>query len=336
MERNQEENKKKNNVLKYLIIIIAIAILGVGGYFGYKALTGKDNEPGKKETVKPNITPLLYEVTKEGSNNKMYLFGSIHVANNSDLVFPEYVINAYNNSHYFACEFDSVAYNSNQEKLVESALKMLYQDGTTIKDHLTEKTYNKLVEFLTQKKSYVNLYEQYKLYFFVSLLSNLMAQDAKLSAESGIDNYFETKAYEDKKTVLEVESFDFQLNLFEEFPDELYELMINEAIDNYDKSVTELQGLYNAWKQGNALDLIKYSDDDIKVLDSYTKKQKEYIEDYNKKLIDNRNNGMLKTAMEYFNNNQDVFFMVGALHIVGDTGLAKQLEKNGYIVRQVN
>ena len=98
------------------------------------------------------------------------------------------------------------------------------------------------MDFLTKKNAYINVYEQYKLYFFVSLLSNLMAQDAKINATGGVDDYFEQKAYEDKKTVLEVESYDYQMNLFEEFPDELYDLMLSEEIDNYEESVAGLQG----------------------------------------------------------------------------------------------
>ena len=321
-------------------IILGIIIIGVGTYFWFfdKNLdsNNKTNETSDKNEIKSTITPLLYEVTKEGSSNKMYLFGSIHLANKSDLVFPKYVMDAYNNSHYLACEFDGVAYAKNQEKVMADAMKMLYQDGTTIKDHLSEKTYNKLVDFLTKKNAYINVYEQYKLYFFVSLLSNLMAQDAKINATGGVDDYFEQKAYDDKKTVLEVESYDYQMNLFEEFPDELYDLMLSEEIDNYEESVAGLQGLYNAWKSGNADDLLKYNDEDMENQDTYTEQQKKYVENFNKKLFDERNNSMLQKAIGYFNNNQDVFSMVGALHIVGDTGLAKQLGQSGFIVKQVS
>ena len=339
MENNFEQNHKNNNVTKIVITVFLIVIIGVGGFFGYRALTKKKSEPEKpqeKQKVESKITPLLYEVTKDGSNNKMYLFGSIHIANKEDLVFPEYVMNAYNNSHYLACEFDGVAYNSDQQKVIEDAMKMLYQDGTTIKDHLSEKTYNKLVEFLQKKNAYVNIYEQYKLYFFVSLFTSLTAQDSKINATGGVDDYFEKKAHEDKKTILEVESYDFQIGLFDEFPDELYELILEDSIDNYDESVKELQNLYNAWKSGNEQDLLKYGSEDMKVDESYTDQQKKYAKKFNKKLIDERNEGMLKKAIEYFNNDQDVFYMVGALHIVGEKGLANQLKQKGFIVKQVN
>ena len=319
----------KNNKIKLAIIVVAVIVLVIGGFFGYKALTC--NKDKKNE-----ISPLLYEVTKEGSNNKMYLFGSIHVTNKADMVFPEYVMKAYNDSHYLACEFDSIAYMENQEKVVEDAMKMLYQDGTTIKDHLNEDTYNKLVDFLTKKESYANAFDRYKPYFFVSLFSNLIAKDAKIGMVGGVDEYFETKAHEDKKTILEVESYDYQINIFEELSDEFYDLVIMDEINNYDESVEALKELYNAWKSGNEENLIKYGNEELESEDSYTDLQKSYIEDFNKKLIVERNNGMVKKAIDYFNKDQDVFFMVGALHIVGDTGLAKQLKEQGFNVKKVS
>ena len=79
-----------------------------------------------------------------------------------------------------------------------------------------------------------------------------------------------------------------------------------------------------------------FSDDDIDIEDSYTDEQKKQIEDYNKKVIDERNTFMANKLIEYFNNNQDVFYMVGALHLVGDKGIAHQLQEKGYTVKQLN
>lgn len=326
------KNRKKRR-LNIFIVIFLLGVLLVGGYFGYQFF---NKEKSGEENLKSNITPLLYEVTKEGSSNKMYLFGSIHVANKSDLVFPEYILNAYKNSHYLACEVDLIAYQEDQEKVLTSAMEMIYSDDTTIKDHLSETTYNKLVDFLTKKNMYNNLYEMYKPFFFSSLISNAMANDSKLDGENGIDNYFLKKAKEDNKTIIEVESFESQLDLLMSFSDKLYDLMLSEEIDNYDESVTQIAKLYEAWKKGNATDLLNYATDDMEVLDSYTKEQKKMVKEYNQKLVSERNEEMTKKAIEYFNNNQDVFFMVGALHIIGDNGLVNGLTEKGFTVKAVN
>ena len=323
----------RNKIIKITSIIIVTLVIIIGGIFLYDKI--KKNNSTEIVVEKEKITPLLYEVTKEGSNNKMYLFGSIHVANVSDFEFPKYVMDAYNNSHYLACEFDIIAFQNDQEKLLEQVTGLLYQDGTTIKDHLDKDAYEKLVNFLKEKNNYNELYEQYKPAFLESIITLQMSKDANINTNEGIDDYFLTKAKEDKKNILEVESADFQFNLSNNFSDKLYSLMFKEAIDEYDNSINELKDLYQAWKDGNEELLLKTLDDDMEIKKEYTKEEIKLIEDYNKKMLDDRNDGMTKKAIEYFNNDQDVFFMVGAAHIITDTGLVNSLQENGFTVKQI-
>ena len=337
--------KKKDKIIYLLIGLIIVLSIGLGTYYfltrnnnsnGNNSSNDVPKETEKENTKKEEITPLLYEITKEGSNNKIYLFGSIHAANLKDVAFPKYLLDAYNNSHYVACEADIVAYQENTALVLADTLKLLYPDTSTIKDHLTEETYNKLVNFLKEKNLYTTLYDIYQPFFFESLVSNALIEDAKLDATEGIDYYFLTKAKKDNKKILEVESMAFQIDLALSFKDELYDLMLSELFDDYDKEVESLKILFEAWKKGNIDDLLKYADDDIDMKDNYTNEQKELVNDYNQKMVKERNIGMTNKLIEYFNNNQDVFYMVGTLHLIGDDGIANLLTKEGFTVKQIN
>ena len=92
---------------KKIIIVILILLIGLlGSYFVYNHFFDKNNnEPKEEEKTMKDITPLMYEVTKEGSNSKIYLFGSIHFAEISKLEFPKYVLDAYNNSNSVGSRF---------------------------------------------------------------------------------------------------------------------------------------------------------------------------------------------------------------------------------------
>lgn len=327
--------EKKNKTLRIIVILVTVVALLVGGFFGYKALSNNSKEIENKEERKEEIKPLLYEVTKEGSDNKIYLFGSIHATSGNELVFPDYILKAYNKSNYLACEFDIVEYSNDFEKSMNDVMKMKYQDNTTIKDHMNEENYNKMVEFLKEKGMYSEIYEVYRPVFFETLISQLAVEEAGLSAEEGVDDYFLKKAKKDKKEILEVESSDFQNNLFLESPDELYELIIVDVIDNYKENISLLKKVYEYWKKGNADKLLELDNEDIDIKDNYTEKQIEYINNYNKKIVDDRNDSMTEKVIEYFNDNKNVFFMVGDFHIIGENGVAKQLEKKGYTVKQV-
>ena len=66
------------------------------------------------------------------------------------------------------------------------------------------------------------------------------------------------------------------------------------------------------------------------------KGDKALVAEYNKLLLFDRNIGMANKLKEYFNDNKKVFYMVGAAHLVGDKGIAKLLENDGYNVKKVN
>ena len=317
-----EEKETKNKYLKLLIIIAVIVVLAVSGFFIYKAV--------KKEEKK--ITPLLYKVTKEGSTNEMYLFGSIHFAVDEDLIFPSYVTEAFEKSHYVACELD----NANVDT-IDMLERMQYQDGTTIKNHLKRETYEKLVSFLTAKSAYNSLYDQYNPAFMISLLSGLSAEEAVITDGDGVDATILKLAKEKNKEILEVETLQFQIDVLANMSDELYDIMINETIDSYQETIKLQKELYEAWKKGDADKIISIiNEEDIGIDDNYSDKLKAEIDMYNKRIIDYRNEDMGVKAIEYFNSDKDVFFMVGALHIIGDKGLITTLKNNGFTVTQVN
>ena len=54
-----------------------------------------------------------------------------------------------------------------------------------------------------------------------------------------------------------------------------------------------------------------------------------------KKMLDDRNDGMVKKCEEYLKT-KDVYFVVaGAAHMIGDKGICELLRKKGYKVEQV-
>ena len=98
----------------------------------------------KKEIVEPTAsnTPLLLEVTQEGSTNKLYLFGSIHASDESMYPLPEYVMKAYKNSDEIAVEFDLIEYMQDMSNQIESLAKFIIPDGKTVNDYLELEDYN--------------------------------------------------------------------------------------------------------------------------------------------------------------------------------------------------
>lgn len=310
-------------ILKTLLIILLIL-----------CVTGCGKKEEKKVEI-DYINPILYKVTKEGSDNIIYLFGSIHAADKSDLNFASYVMNAYNSSDYTAFEFDIVKYEKDLQKQIDDAKKLLNEDGSTLKDHVSEEQYNKIVNFLKEHNLYNSLYFSYKMVMIESLISSSTLKDAGLNQESGIDKYFINQSKKDKKEIFEIENSDFQMDLLADFSDELYLFMINDVIDNYDAEVEGLKKLYDAWKNGDYNSIIELAFDEYNY-DTLTDHEKEMIDEYTKTLLDNRNVNMTNIINDYFTNNKNVFVVVGIAHIIGDDGIVNQLSNMGYNVERVN
>lgn len=308
---------------KVLCLLFLIAVTLVSGC-----------RKGDQVILENGSTPLFYKISTDKSDTIIYLLGSIHAADATAYPLPEKITEAFNKSDYLAVEVDIVKLTEDFEAQFSLAQKMMYTDGTTIKDHIGEELYNSMVEVLKEKSSYSTLYDSYKPAFFESLFENEIINDANMNSNDGIDMYFLNVAKENNKEILEVESADFQYNLLLSFPDELGKINIQSYVDSYDESVEELISLYEAWKKGDITELeeMLFQEQDTE----YTEEQIKLIDDYNNALIIDRNYNMANILEKYFNEEKNVFCVVGLGHVIGKKGIVDLLEKKGYIVEKIS
>ena len=248
------------------------------------------------------------------------------------------IMDAYTSSDYLAVEFDIVSYMKNLGKQTEDLKVLLYSNGDTIKNHMNEDIYNKMVDYLTENKVYNKLYDMYKPAFFYSLVTEVASTKSGLDLDKGIDMYFLNLAHNENKNILELESSSYQYNLLASFSDRLYEVIISSMMLSEEASIQEFKDLYEAWLIGDGEKIAENSESEEEIdpeeFDDYSDVLLE-IETFNKKLVDDRNEAMLNKVDDYFKEDKKVFLVVGIAHIVGDKGIAKGLEEKGYNVSVV-
>lgn len=314
-------------ILKNLSLIVIVLTLFLAGC--QKKEVVKDDKPSVE-----NTTPLFYKISKEDSDINIYLLGSIHAANKGIYPLNDTIMSAYNKSDYLAVEVDTVALTSDFNLQVSLAQKMLYTDGTTIKDHIGEELYTKMVAKLKEKNSYNSMYDNYKPAFFESLFENAIIVDADMDANAGIDMHFLKLAKNTNKNILEIETAESQYDLLLSNPIELDKIMLESYVESYDESISEMKDLYNAWKKGNVEEL------EQKLMTTSTEElspeEIEMIENYNDALINNRNYTMTDALEKYFSEEKNVFCVVGVGHVIGDQGIISLMEQRGYNIEKLS
>lgn len=261
----------------------------------------------------------MWEV--KNNENTVYLIGSMHFADDSFYPLRSEFEEAFADADYLGVEIDlsKAADEANQKLTMDLGT---YQDGTTLKDHVSEDTYAKLGEILQQNGMESNAFDVFKPWVVEMTMTSLKTMDAGYEAAAGIDLYFIQKAMERKLPVIELESYESQLSMFNDFSKELQEKNLSAVLDNFDVLGEDMDQMGEIWKTGNDEQLLELTN-------SFSED-----EEYNKAMLIDRNMLMADKIDGYLKNgkNEEYFIVVGAAHYLGEHGIIKLLEDKGYTI----
>ena len=284
--------------------------------------------PNKK--TQQDSGAFFWEVA-DRDGKKLYLLGSIHVADDDIYPFSDVIVNAFNESSALAVEVDIDALEKDVQMQIEVLQYFMYDDGSTIEDHIDEELFERAKQYLVERDMYSETYLLLKPIFWAELLSQTAAEKTGLSFEKGVDMYFLKAAKKAKKDILEVESAVDQASAMATLSDNLQAFYLEDTLNNVGNLVKETLDLYELWKEADVEKLEKYvyNEDKKKALSD---EQLEVFNEFEKVMIVDRNKHMVEKAVEYINSGKTVFYVVGEAHMVGDSGLVNQLEMKGYKV----
>ena len=324
---------KKRILALLLVLLMSLSLFGCcietenrGNLFGTDA--------SEYDTTGSTVTPLLYKVTDE-NGNVAWLFGSIHVGLESYYPLPQYVIDAYNSSDALAVEVDIVAMERNIIGQIFYLRNLIYSDGTKISEHLPEDTYNRAVEILQENGMYNTALDVYMPSFWWSAIETISYEKIDAKAELGVDRHLLELAKEQKKEIREVESADFQYAMMGGFSEELQIMLLESAIAGYDDlEALKADGevMMQLWAEGDEQAFGAYLTEEVEFA---TEEEERLYNEYNNKLIVERNKSMAEYAIDALESGDEVFICVGAAHIVGPGAVADILQNAGYTVEIV-
>lgn len=276
-------------------------------------------------------TPALWKATDPETGNELYMLGTIHVVSEEKFKIPDYLMDVYNDSEAIAIECDARKLRDTVN-LQEYLSYQVLTDGTTIKDHISQKAYENGVEMLKELGMYNTLLDNYVPGFWISEIESLKLLKIKNISSEGVDWKFSDLADKDGKKIVEIENFEIQAKAITAYTDELADFMLSSEEDTpISEYAAEISKLYDAWAAGDP--------DKLAEIDDISGKLPEELKDdyaaYQDVMLHERNKNMADAAEGFLKDGKKYFFMVGTLHFAGADGVDDILTERGYTVERV-
>ena len=249
------------------------------------------------------------------SDASIYIGGTIHVLKPTDFPLNKTFHKAYNDSDkiYFEVDIDKVNSREFQEKATR---ELIYTDGQTLKDNISDKTYGLLEEFFINKGMHISMMQDFKPSMLV-LIMTVMELEALGFHSAGVDDFFYKLAKKDKKKVGALESIDDQLKFLVNMGKGEEDQLIRYTIKDLENTSQTMDKIKDMWCYAKMQQMQQYL---------LVPMRKEFPNLYQEMLVD-RNNNWLPIIKDMFKTKEKEFVLVGFLHLVGEDGLLQQLKE---------
>ncbi len=259
---------------------------------------------------------LLWKISGNDLAKPSYLFGTIHLLPEDQYFFTDKMHEALNATEVLALEASLDIPISEQIKM---AGDMIMPDGKSWKDYMTEEEYaavkSAFVDSLGMKEKKVEKYSKIRpVYVSGVVLSELLGKVKMYEQE------LSSMAKKSKKEIIGLETIQEQMEI-------VSAMSIEDQIEDLKSSTASMLRDYNEM-------LIAYTSQNLSELEKVGT-ESEGFDKIEAKLLTERNDKWI-IAMKGLLAKQSTFFAVGAMHLVGESGLIAQLKAAGYTVEAVN
>jgi uncharacterized protein YbaP (TraB family) len=301
----------KEKIMKSRLFVLIMLLVS--------SLTNIFSAPRFKKTSENNF---IWKV--KGAHNTVYVLGSVHMLPKSVYPLHQNIEKAYTDCDVVVVEADIS--NVNAGKLQQKIMQRGFYTGSkTIKDDLSPELYAKLEEYLEKEPMLaIDQVKRLKPWYAGMTIAGVKMMKMGMQSGQGLDLYFLNKAHKEQKKVMELESGEFQINLLSGLKMKTQQLFLESSLEEMTDEKKKIENMINYWLNGN----VEGIDKEI-VQESYKEKE---MRPLHKLLFDDRNDGMTKKILRYLKDKSGKNYLViaGAGHLVGKTGIIKQLKDNGY------
>jgi len=257
------------------------------------------------------------------ASNEVYILGSVHLMRDDAEAFSVVIEEAFAGSEIAVFEIDLGAEGS-----AEAALQMLsagaLPEGSSLTDVLSPETYELAAGRLAAAGLDLSTMQRMRPWMIATTVALEELQRAGYSPSGGVDRHFHRRAVDEGLSIQGLETVQAQLDLFRNLTPAQDEAFLVQTLNDLDTIIPMADELIGYWRAGRIEELAEL------LADGYDE-----FPDLFTKLVIDRNRSWLPAIEELLAGSQQAFVVVGALHVVGDGGLAQMLENKGYVVEQL-
>lgn len=259
---------------------------------------------------------LLWEISAKNGTQPSYLFGSFHLMCKNDFSYAPKLSERIRQTKQFYAELDLT-----QPGMQAALMQGLTLKGTTLSQLMGSQDYEKArIAFQQITGMDLQLFNQYKPFMSLNLLALYAIPCAdKIQPETRLFQI----AREQNIPVAGLETLADQLAAIDTQPIESQLKTLSASLQNYDSVKLVMRQLLQVYQLNNSDSLYQFM------------QQNNNDDHFEKELIEKRNRRWIP-VMEGAIRNKPTFFVVGAGHLGGDSGLIALLRKMGYTLKPLN
>lgn len=262
---------------------------------------------------------LVFQI--KGAANTVYLAGSIHMLRAEDFPLPDSFDAAYDNADVLIMELDLDDLDPIEQSKVIRNMAMA-PEGSSLRLLMGEQAWETANDLADQEGINLRRMNEVRPWFAAITAVQMKLLQLGYRQDYGIEGHFVARAAEDNKAISGLETLEQQIGFLAMNDNDKQVEFLLMSLAEISAMAGELEAMIEFWKAGDGDGLyaiLEASFDDYPGLFEV--------------LIEQRNRNWMGPLTEVLDNGQqDYMVIVGALHLLGPSGVIELLRQRGYAV----
>jgi uncharacterized protein YbaP (TraB family) len=260
----------------------------------------------------------------EGTGNRVYLLGSIHLLREQDHPLPRIIGDAYEDAETLYMELDMDDLDPLATQATINRLGML-EEGTSLRELMGDELYTRAAAAASELEIPLEMLDRTEPWYAAITVEQLVLSRLGFNPAYGVEMHLLRKASGDGKEILGFETLEQQLGYLDGLSLEAQQTLLMQTLTEGAAIREIMDDLILAWRSGD-IDYLEQT-----LLDDLSG----YPELYDT-IVADRNRLWVDTIDDLLDDGEDYLVIVGALHLVGEDGVPRLLEQRGIRITQMH